>query len=325
MTTPLVPLPAAATLALIPGIPVGGSGHFLAGDVRGARKLFYLQTAALGMALVGAIPIWLSNNSRYLAGPSMGLAITGAGLALLAKFADIYGVFTRGMNIPDRHENYSWMAWGGMRYVHDPLYEGGLFASMGSAFRRGDWGVRLDLDASAQDENLRARGEGRYELPLKLMDDRSYLVALAALTYHRFEPYGFSERTLEGQIGMHIHLGAIHGTLRGSFIETMIGYGLSQVTYGTGAEDHEPLLLARFLMGTAFGSGRGVMALYYDHRHDGFAGGLTLGISGDGPAGHVGVSGRFFVFGRWGVYWDVARGKSTVAVAGVFAGGGRAR
>ncbi|MCA9546843.1 MAG: hypothetical protein KC613_20700, partial [Myxococcales bacterium] len=66
----------------------------------------------------------------------------------------------------------------------------------------------------------------------------------------------------------------------------------------------ESLLLAGFAFGLYLGHARdgfGEVALYYDHRHDGYVGGAKLRGLGSGTPGHFGLRTRLRVWGPWGV------------------------
>ena len=70
------------------------------------------------------------------------------------------------------------------------------------------------------------------------------------------------------------------------------------------------------------GHGAGEVAFFYDHRHDTRAGGLQLRVSGDGPAGAVGLRGRHRVTDGWSLTWDVTRGAHWVVGLGLTWQGG---
>jgi hypothetical protein len=76
---------------------------------------------------------------------------------------------------------------------------------------------------------------------------------------------------------------------------------------GVDAQNATSLLLAHMGFGVYVGQ-RAAMApsggefeLYYDHRHDGFAGGLKLRGLGSGAAGHLGLAGHYYVSEAWGL------------------------
>ena len=76
------------------------------------------------------------------------------------------------------------------------------------------------------------------------------------------------------------------------------------------------MLLARFGFGLYVGRRAdrwGEVRIYYDHRHDDFAGGLKMPGLGSGPLGHFGLDGRAFVSDRWGARAEVQAGAAWVA------------
>ena len=76
------------------------------------------------------------------------------------------------------------------------------------------------------------------------------------------------------------------------------------------------MLLARFGFGAYLGeqspSGGYVLA-YYDHRHDGYAGGLlNLGV-GSGVAGHLGLESVYYFDDHYGLELEAQFGSAWVA------------
>ncbi|HEX9296319.1 MAG TPA: hypothetical protein VF881_10800, partial [Polyangiaceae bacterium] len=72
--------PLAVAAAIVPGLVVHGSGHFVAGDPQTARRLLLLEGLGFGTLAVGFIPIVASGASRRLVGPAAALTIGGVGL-----------------------------------------------------------------------------------------------------------------------------------------------------------------------------------------------------------------------------------------------------
>jgi hypothetical protein len=55
--------------------------------------------------------------------------------------------------------------------------------------------------------------------------------------------------------------------------------------------------------------------VFYDHRHDGYAGGLLMPGLGSGVAGQLGVRGRWFFDERYGIAAEGMFGSAIVAGA----------
>jgi hypothetical protein len=82
---------------------------------------------------------------------------------------------------------------------------------------------------------------------------------------------------------------------------------------GAQAHDASSLLLLRMGFGLYLGRARsilptgspatnaGELELYYDHRRDGFAGGLKAAGPSSGFAGHLGLSGEYRFSAAWGL------------------------
>jgi hypothetical protein len=56
----------------------------------------------------------------------------------------------------------------------------------------------------------------------------------------------------------------------------------------------------------------GEIELYYDHRHDDYAGGLLMPGLVSGVFGHVGLEGVFRVTDRWGVAAEAQAGSAVL-------------
>jgi hypothetical protein len=79
-----------------------------------------------------------------------------------------------------------------------------------------------------------------------------------------------------------------------------------------------PLLLQRFAFGVYEGDlsrAGGEWSMYYDHRHDDYAGGLLMAGLGSGVAGHIGFAGHHFFDRNWG--FGVAFEVGSACVAGL--------
>jgi hypothetical protein len=63
----------------------------------------------------------------------------------------------------------------------------------------------------------------------------------------------------------------------------------------------------------------GEVQIYYNHRHDGFAGGLKVNGLGSGPAGHFGILGSYQLSPEWGVRLRTEAGSAyTLGLDAVF-------
>jgi hypothetical protein len=139
-----------------------------------------------------------------------------------------------------------------------------------------------------------------------------------ALTNHEFKSNGFSVTTGELNLAGRLDLVRVGPRLRGSFAEVGLGFAYAVHRYtGIGSEVND-LLTPRFAFGMYLGhSGypRGEVAGYYEHRHDGFAGGMKTPGLGSGIAGHFGIAGRVYASRTWGFAFDASAGSAYVGQA----------
>ena len=84
------PDPLAIGAAIVPGVLLHGSGSYVAGERRTARRLLALEGAGLAVTGVGAVPMLATGASRWVSGPSVALIATGMGMVLVGWAADIY-------------------------------------------------------------------------------------------------------------------------------------------------------------------------------------------------------------------------------------------
>jgi hypothetical protein len=76
------------------------------------------------------------------------------------------------------------------------------------------------------------------------------------------------------------------------------------------------MLLAAFGFGVYLGRRTdrwGEARIFYDHRHDDYAGGLKIPGLGSGTLGHFGVDGRAFFTDHWGARAEVQAGAGWLA------------
>ena len=203
----------------------------------------------------------------------------------------------------------------GVQYVVDPQFDYGPFVTALGRYRHGRHQVELDAAIALSDNNQRI-GAGYTAFFVGEGERGRSLYARTKLTYHRFGSDGFRHLTGELLVGGRLPLRAIGPSLRGMFLEAEFGLGLQSFGFdalGGGLNGAvNGMLLFRSAYGFYLGD-RGELALFYDHRRDGFAGALGVDSVAAGTPGHVGVSGEgFFGGGPWGLRAEAAFGGAHV-------------
>jgi len=322
-------LPAAG--ALVPGLLVHGSGHMIGGDVDGGLKLLALEGVGLGLMGAGLAPIATLGASRKVIGPAYALTLTGLGLFAISGAADLYGSLFSGHPLGAPEREHPWLSVrAGYTWVHDPRFTTGHLASLEATTWL--WGLRLTpralfaLDADQQHLRLDAawRILGPAGPTCGPAADGSFLELSFAADYQRHAEDGFAVLGLEGFALGRLDMDRLLPSLRGSFAELGLGWGIQLFDYralpsGLG-QDAVPQLLMRFAYGLYLGTpGRrwGEVAFYYDHRHDDLAGGLSLGFAGDGVGGYFGLGGHLWLSPDWGLAADLRAGSAWVASVAV--------
>jgi len=317
---------------------VHGSGHYVLGQTAPAGKLLLWEAAGLGGILGGGLPLYFSGASRYLVAPAALLAGAGFGLFAVTFLADVYGTAAAdgGTGSP-LTELPLIEAELGQRYVYDPQFRYRNLVVQGFDLRWANLRLAPSAAYALEDANLRARVLAGVRLlgPMASPDaaarDATALDAEVALTHHRFAREGFSSSSAEAALQGRLDLARIDRALTGSFAEFGAGFALAALDYEAPglkfAEDLESLLLMRFAFGMYLGhepARRGSeLALYYDHRHDGYAAGLKLTGLGSGVLGHFGASLRYFFEENWGLRAEAEVGSAyVVGLSGLFRYGG---
>jgi hypothetical protein len=307
---------AATVAAIVPGVVLHGTGHFVAGDRGTGWRLLAMEGAGLGLTAAGFGTLVATGASRHLSAPIFALPVAGVGLVLLSWLADVQGVaMPAGWRGTPALETPLLEARLGTRYVYDPTLKYGTLIGPGADLR---WG-RLRLSPGAwiatSGGNLRLELEGAWRAvgarPSWPAADGSSVDVVAGLVHHRFPHESFELTVLEAGARGRFDLRRLAASLQGSFAEWGLGLGWALTHYRVGAHetDADGLLLARFGYGLYLGHAAEVL-LYYDHRHDDYAGGAKLTGLGSGAAGHAGLAAAWFFLPRWGVRLEAQAGAA---------------
>jgi hypothetical protein len=286
------------------------------------------EGVGLGMMVGSLLVLARTGASRYVAGPAAATMALGAGLFLTSYLADVYGSVSPDAEAAGRRTRPPpWMETElGYRHISDPVFAYEHFVIESVSLQAG--ALRLTPSAwfSTDGENARYRIESAYRilgatpsaLEHAVWADR--LDGVVGAYHHRFVPERFTRTSLEVAVGSRYDLGHIGPTLRGAFVEGGVGYAFGRIDYDLqGADvpsDFDDLLLVRFGFGAVFrGAARAgsEARVYYDHRHDDFAGGLILEGIPSGIAGHFGAEARWFFTANWGLGVQAEVGSAFVA------------
>ena len=318
-------LPVAASL--VPGVLLHGAGHFAAGERRVARRLFLMEGIGLGMFVSGGVPLLLTGASRHYAAPSVALLVSGVGVFGMSWLGDIYGAATGGIDDasvgPRATAGAPIEVEAGYGYVFDPRFDYRQFAVVGGALQLGANRIAPSAWIALDDDNQRLRLEASRRFigagSARPTGDGSTVEVAAAFTHHRYPGEEFAVTTGEASVGGRLDMVRLGDSLAGSFAELSLGLGGELTNYyrsGAGADLGE-ILLVRFGYGVAVGRPGGLhgeTSIYYDHRRDTFAGGVSPGNGpGSGFAGLFGADLLLYIGARWGVRAQLEQGAARVA------------
>lgn len=284
--------------ALVAGPIAHGAGHLVAGQTRtGLRLLAGEGLGLLGIA-AGLAGLALTGASEKTALPLSGITALGAGLFASSLLADIYGVATPSEALGRAVYRPALVAEAGLLRVIDTLFAYDALAYLRGRTFVGRHSLTLQATLAMDHDNQRLRG--MYAYRLAQLDAATYLDAELGAVHHRFAPERFSmtfaEASLSGRLGL-AHIGP---TLRGAFVEGAFGVGFGAHRYFDIETESDSLLLIRLGFGFFIGDG-GSWTLYYDHRHDGYAGGMKLPGLASGVLGHVGSCLQYYLTPDWGL------------------------
>ena len=313
--------------AIIPGLLVHGSGVWLQGRNQTAGRLLLLEGAAILATLASGVILFETGAARDWVGPTALLGVAGAGMFGTSFAASVYatwapraGLGQPRVRLPALESSLGYL------YVYDPQFPQRHFVDARVDGRLGPWHLAAGATRSSIGGSDRLELSGGYRLlgprgyGAAPAPDGSYLEPRLAIREHRFDDEGFSslviEGALEGRLDVDRYLPDVHG----AFFQGEAGYAQQSFRHhlpGPNPTTRSSLLLAHVgfgvYIGNRGGDGRGgEVELYYDHRHDGYAGGLKLNGIPSGPAGHFGLRGNYQLTPRWGARAHVEAGSAYV-------------
>ena len=312
-------LPVAASV--LPGLVFHGLGPWLAGDGRTAKRLFALEGTGLGLIALGGVPIAFTGASRRTIGPLYAVTLAGFSMFGVSALANLYAVtspaFDPGVapsSLPPLELEL------GYQYVSDPSFDYGHFLSLGALARFDRVKLETSARLSPDEGNTQVRLGGAWRLlgdseRARRSSDGTALDAELFGLFHRYPTEGFTMAGAEVGLRGRYAMARVSPALAGSFAEASIGTSFHGYSYpgAVGEGNLSEQLLFTFGYGVWLGRGgpvRGDALLYYDHRKDGFAGGMRT--RGGGVVGSFGLRGRALLTEDWGVAAEVQAGGAIV-------------
>jgi hypothetical protein len=312
---PRAPSPLPELAAVFPGVFVHGSGVWLQGRNETAARLLLLEGAAIVATLASGVILFETGAARDWVGPTALLAVAGVGTFGTSFAANVYAAWAPPEGLGQPLVRLAAIESSvGYQHVYDPQFPQRHFVTAQASGRLGPWHLAAGASRSTIGGSDRLELAGGYRVlgpgghGAAPASDGSYLEPRLGIGEHRFDDEGFSSLVLEVALEGRLDVQRYLRDVRGAFFQGEAGYARQQFSNdvpGNNPTTSTSLLLAHAGFGMYFGnrSGDGTggeAELYYDHRHDGYAGGLKVNGLGSGVAGHFGLRGNYQVTPRWG-------------------------
>lgn len=280
--------------AIFPGAIVHGSGHWILGDRRTAKRLLVMEGMGLGLAALGGIPLGITGGAGETL-PGLALLVPAAGFLLTSFASDVWGAAggegIAGTLAPPPALDVS----AGWTFVGDPRVP---FAHLATADATGWLGpAQLRLSGWYGDGTWQTHAAAGLRVygprPGAPHGDTSAVDIMVAAAEERRTDQGLRIATGEAGVLARLDLARIGPSLRGTFATMGLGFGAERIRYtANDTADTSGLFTGRIGWGFVLGDLRTralETELYYEHRRDTLAGGLTLHIPFNGFIGYVGA------------------------------------
>ena len=313
--------PALATAAAaVPGFFVPGVGHWVAGEPATGRRLLIAKGIGFGAFAAGGVALFATGATRRASAQIVAVMVGGSGLWFIPWLADIYGVASGGAPTGDPRTQLPRLEVdAGWAHVRDPQFAYDHFTFIDADLGLGAFRIRPSAWFAVGADNQRVRldvarrvkGVGARPEP----GDGDFFELASAVSYHRYGDDAFDVGGVEFAARGRLDMVRIGPSLAGSFAEAELGVGWERVDYSLdgASTDYNSQLLARFGYGLALGR-RGEATIYYDHRRDGYAQGLSPSENnGSGFLGSFGVDGFYYITSNVGLSAGYAMGAAHVA------------
>jgi hypothetical protein len=303
--------------SLVPGLLVHGSGTWLQGRTSTTGRLLLLEASALLAIAAGGFVIYQTGAARDYVGAATLVAAAGVGTFGASFLANVYAAGAPPSGWGEPRRRLPWLVAGlGYTYVNDVQFDYRHFATTQVD---GRWGAGHLLFESAQSPGaqnqwLALRAGYRVLGPRaseRWAPDGSYLEPALGFSRHAFGEDGFVSRVLSFELDGRLDSQRLLPDVRGAYFQASAGLGWQSVAYelpDADPSDSSGMLLLHVGFGVYLGrrgtgqaaSNGAELELYYDHRRDGFSGGIETAGATSGFAGHCGLAAEWFFAPAWG-------------------------
>ena len=305
--------------AVLPGFFVHGSGTWLQGRTLTTERLLLLEASALLAITVGGLVIYETGAARDYAGAATLTAAAGVGAFGASFLANVYATAAPPAGWGEPQTRLPWLVAGlGYTFVDEVQFDYRHLATTRLDGRLGPWHLLLEAAQApgAQNSWLELQAGYRVLGPRatdRLAPDGSYLEPTVGFSRHGFGEDGFVSRVLAFELEGRLDSQRLLPDVRGAFFQASAGLARQWVAYdvpGSDPTDSAGMLLLHVGFGLYLGRrGAGPLGalsgaeleLYYDHRRDGFSGGIKTVGATSGFAGHCGLVAEWFFSPAWGV------------------------
>lgn len=317
-----VAYPVAVAGSVLPGLLVHGSGSWLSGDDETAQRLLITEGVGIGLMGGSLVGLALTGAARDWAGLFISTAIVGAGAFGLSLLADVYHTA-----LPEAlGQHPGGLPWGssevGVLWINDPRLNYGPVVQSRGVLRSGQWSSGFVLSHAPEALHQRLRLENGFVLwgssaeRLKFRTGGSHATVFVAVETTTFGKANYTTNAAEALLSVRMDSEQLLPRIRGAFFEWEVGYSGRRTKYGnTGNTLDDSLLLGGFGFGVYHGDPTtrgGETRLFYDHRHDGYVGGLLQSGLGSGTIGSFGLEASHFFNPTWGLKLRAQIGAAAV-------------
>jgi hypothetical protein len=295
----------AVAASVVPGALIHGSGHYVLGERRTARRLLKMEGVGLGLLGAGGALMGISGTDENLSVLFVPLMVSGGTIVAGSFLADLLGVALPSSASDAAASRPGWprpdaiaATSVGYRYVLHPALAVDHVARASGALRLGGLRLAVAAEAGAHGTYRAQEMVTAYRLPWRPLASSSLEVGFDVA--HRELP-----NDGVGSTPMSIWAEAVWDLrdrvprLPGAYARGRLGLGVELIDYGAIAgwlDEVGPFVAATAGLGLRLG--RVDAELFYDHRKDGLPGGGFFGRL-PGMLGSLGVASRLRLPHKW--------------------------